>query len=185
MRVNRLPDWVSLEDRGRAERHLLDEARRLDAVQLRTVGKRLLEVIDPEGAEAEEARRLQAEADEAEARTSVSMWDDGEGTTNIWAKVPTSHGVMLRKALHAIANPQLADAIPRTNRTQPQVMGEAFCRLLETVDPMSLPSSGGLNAAVVVTMSLETLLGGLAPPRSTPVTGSRRARPGGWRARPV
>ena len=159
--LNRLPDWVSLEDRARAEAHLLDEARRLDAVQLRSVGKRLLEVIDPEGAEAEEARRLQAEADDAAARTSLSMWDDGEGTTNIWAKVPTSHGVMLRKALHAIANPQLADAIPRTNRTQPQVMGEAFCRLLETFDPESLPSSGGLNAAVVVTMSLETLLGGL------------------------
>ena len=159
--LNRLPEWVSTEDRARAERHLLDEARRLDAVQLRSIGRRLLEVVDPEGAEAEEARRLQAQADEAEARTSLSMWDDGEGTTNLWAKVPTRYGVMLRKALHAIANPQLADAIPRTNRTQPQVMGRAFCRLLETVDPEDLPASGGLNAAVVVTMSLETLMGGL------------------------
>ncbi len=159
--VNRLPDWVEVEDRARAERYLLDKAQSLDAVQLRAVGRRLLEVIDPEGAEAEEARRLQAEADEAEARMSLSMWDDGEGTTNLWAKLPTSRGVMLRKALHAIANPQLADAVPRTNRTQPQVMGEAFCRLIETLDPGELPSSGGLNAAVVVTMGLETLLGGL------------------------
>ena len=65
--LNRLPAWVGTEDRERAERHLLGEARRLDAVQLRSIGRRLLEVIDPEGAEAEEARRLQAQADEAEA----------------------------------------------------------------------------------------------------------------------
>lgn len=159
--VNRLPDWVEAEDRARAERHMLEEASRLDAVQLRAVGRRLLEVVDPAGAEAEEARRLQAEADVADARTSLSLWDDGTGTTNVWAKLPTSHGVMLRKALHAIANPQLADAIPRTDRTQPQVMGQALCRLLESLDPDDLPSSGGLNAAVVVTMRLETLVGGL------------------------
>ncbi len=159
--VNRLPDRVEVDDRARAERHMLQEAGRLDAVQLRVIGRRLLEVVDPEGAEAEEARRLQAEADVADARTSLSMWDDGTGTTNVWAKLPTSHGVMLHKALHAIANPQLADPISRTEQTQPQVMGQALCRLLETIDPEDLPSSGGLNAAVVVTMSLETLRGGL------------------------
>lgn len=159
--VSALPEWVEAAERAAAEQHMLDLASRFDAVQLRTAGKRLLEVIDPEGAEAEEARRLQSEADEAAARTSLSMWDDGKGTTNVWAKLPTSHGVMLRKALQGIANQQLADAIPRTDRTQPQVMGRAFCRLLETVDPDDLPSSGGLNAAVVVTVSLETLMGGL------------------------
>ena len=86
--MNRLPEWVEVEERARAEQYLLDRRQWFDAVQLRTVGKRLLEVIDPEGAEAEEARRLQAEADEAEARMSLSMWDDGEGTTNVWAKLP-------------------------------------------------------------------------------------------------
>ncbi len=33
-------------------------------------------------------------------------------------------------------------------------MGEAFCRLIETLDPNRLPHSGGLNATVVVTIPL-------------------------------
>ena len=39
---------------------------------------------------------------------------------------------------------------------------EAFCRLIETLDLDRVPHSGGLNAAVVVTIPLETLQGGLA-----------------------
>jgi len=41
-------------------------------------------------------------------------------------------------------------------------MGEGFCRLIETLDPSKLPSTGGLNATVIVTISMETLRGGLA-----------------------
>ena len=46
---------------------MLAEARRLDADQLRVLGRRLLEVIDPDAAEALEATRLQAEQDTADA----------------------------------------------------------------------------------------------------------------------
>ena len=50
-------------------------------------------------------------------------------------------------------------------------MGEAFCRLIETLDPNRLPHSGGLSATVVVTIPLETLQGGLGA--ATMDTGTR------------
>jgi hypothetical protein len=50
-------------------------------------------------------------------------------------------------------------------------MGEAFCRLIETLDPDRLPHSGGMSATVVVTIPLETLHGGLGA--ATMDTGTR------------
>ena len=58
--------------------------------------------------------------------------------------------------------------MPKANQ---RVMGEAFCRLIETLDPNRLPHSGGLNATVVVTIPLATLEGGLAA--ATMDTGTR------------
>jgi hypothetical protein len=110
--VKRLPQAVDAAVRARAEKHLLEEARRLDAAQLRVAGRRLLEVVDPEAAEAAEAKQVQDDEDAAAAKTWFTTWDDGEGTTHISAKVPTRHADMLAKALHNIANPKHGRAAP-------------------------------------------------------------------------
>jgi Domain of unknown function (DUF222) len=98
---------------------------------------------------------------------------------------------MLRAALHAIANPGLADAICRTEpatptsattvgttstsvpapKPGPRVLGEAFCRLVETLDVDRIPQTGGMSATVVVTIPIETLQGGLGA--ATMDTGTR------------
>ena len=116
--VHRLPAWVTPEQRSLAEKTMLAEALRLDAAQLRRLGRRLLAVIDPDGAEEAEARRLQAEEDDASRATSLSWWDDRRGTTHLFATMPTRHGQMLRKVIEAIANPQLPEAITRTTASQ-------------------------------------------------------------------
>jgi len=191
--VKQLPDDLEAADRVRAEKVMLAEAQRLDAAELRVVGHRLLEVIDPDAAEALEARRLQTEQDAAEANTWLTTWDDRAGTTHLNVKLSTRHADMLRTVLHAIANPSLADAITRTSiavdaegvgtrteRPGQRVMGEAFCRMLETLDPNRLPHSGGMSATVVVTIPLETLQGGLGA--ATMDTGTRHLTHGyaGW-----
>ena len=112
--VKELPDDLEAADRDRAEKVMLAEAQRLDAAELRVLGHRLLEVIDPDAAEALEARRLQTEQDAADANTWLTTWDDRAGTTHLNVKLSTSHADMLRTALHAIANPSLADAITRS-----------------------------------------------------------------------
>jgi hypothetical protein len=50
----------------------------------------------------------------------------------------------------------------RVARLSPVVRGEAFCRLLETLNVEQLPTTGGLAPTVVVTIPLTTLMGGLA-----------------------
>ena len=58
-------------------------------------------------------------------------------------------------------------------RASGQELGRAFCELLERLDGTGLPEVAGTGATVVVTMTLETLMGGLAA--ATLDTGDRIA----------
>ena len=78
--------------------------------------------------------------------------------------VPSRHAAMLTKALHAYAAPKHVRATGGTydhTRPSPERMGQAFTELIESLDPDALPDLGGTNATVVVTVDLDTLLGGL------------------------
>ena len=72
---------------------------------------------------------------------------------------------MLRKALLAKAAPKHRAAVdgqaPEPGRPTAHRLGLAFQEYLETYPADALPKAGGVNATVVVTMTLETLLGGL------------------------
>ena len=70
---------------------------------------------------------------------------------------------MLKKALWAIAAPrhQAATGPLRERKPTPERLGQAFCELIQRYPTDKLPKAGGLNATVVVLMSLETLIGGL------------------------
>ena len=46
-------------------------------------------------------------------------------------------------------------------RPGPERLGQAFTELIQRYPTKQLPKAGGLNATVVVTMPLDTLLGGL------------------------
>ncbi|QIK74644.1 HNH endonuclease signature motif containing protein [Nocardioides piscis] len=163
--VDALPDDVAEWVPPAATDFLLDKARDHDAKALRILGRRLLEVIDPEAADAEEARRLEAEEREARAAASFTMSDDGAGRCHGRFTLPTLHAEMLRKHLMALASPARAGI---TAPTQPgeralsrHRMGRAFMDYIESRQADTVPSAGGVPATVVVTMELETLLGGL------------------------
>ena len=177
--VMRLPGHVSAEDRGRAEAHLLDLAEHHHAQELKLLGRHLHHVIDPDSADEELAKALEREEAEARRKTVLRIRDDGQGTCHGEFRIPTLYGAMLATALHAIASPKRPDPIARTTgdaaadgdqsgvaaepRETPEVMGEAFCELLSRFPRKRLPKAGRMNATVVVTMTLESLLGGLAP----------------------
>jgi hypothetical protein len=158
--VDELPDTIGANTVAEAEAFLLAEAADHDAKALRVLGRRLLEVLDPEAAEAEEARRLAAEEAEARAKASFTMSDDGHGKVHGRFTIPSAHGSMLRKALLAIAAPSRNPDRPANTPTR-HAMGLAFLEYLETRPESSLPSAGGVSATVVVTMTLESLMGGL------------------------
>src|SRR4051812_47589133 len=71
-----LPDGLDPALIAKAEAHLIAEAAHYDAKALRVLGRRLLEVIDPDAADAHEAALLEKEERDARAAARLTMWHD-------------------------------------------------------------------------------------------------------------
>ena len=153
------PDLVD-----QAERHLLELAEVHDAKALKVLGRRILEVIDPDAADAHEAQLLEKEERDAQAATRLVVWDDGHGKTHGRFTVDSSlTGAMLKKALFAIAAPkhQASKGPLGERRPTPERLGHAFVEMIQRYPAKKLPQAGGLNATAVVLIPIETLMGGL------------------------
>ncbi|OIJ27136.1 HNH endonuclease signature motif containing protein [Nocardioides luteus] len=158
--LDELPADLDVEVKTKAEETLLAYATQFDPTQLRRLGRRILDVIAPEIAEAEEAKRLAAEEAHARKKTRLSMRRLGDGTTRITAVVPDACADRLATNLEAFASPrredgtrtETGDYLPYDRR-----MGSAFCQLLETLDPARLPIHGGDATTVIVTIALDQL----------------------------
>ena len=188
--VDALPADVDAGVRDEARRVLLRLAEVHDARDLRRLGKRVLDVVAPEVGESHEARILEQEEAVAAATASFTLVDDGAGRCHGRFTAPTHVGAMLRRHLLALANPArhgTADLTTADGGGKPpaQRLGEAFTEYVERYPTDRTPDSGGVSATVVVTMTLEQLLGGDAP--ATLDDGSRTppGRRVGWRARPA
>lgn len=175
-----LPDDLAAGVLVKAEAVLVGFARVHDAKTLRILGRRILDVVAPEVGEAWEAKKLEDEEREAERTAAFRMRDQGDGRTRGSFTIPTLTAEMLQKVLMAYAAPARQDA--RTDideeptdgrRRKPSASrwGRAFVELVERLDPRELPRAGGVNAAVVVTMTTATLGGAVAA--ATLDTGAR------------
>lgn len=167
--------------RTRAENHLVELAEHHDARDLRILGRRILDVIAPEVSEEHQRRTLENEEAQAAATASFTMNPDGHGSMVGRFKIPVLAGEMLAKHLRAIAapkhhlaathrqsaassSPSPGDSLssgdgPSAGPSRPLRLGQAFTEYLETRDAIGLPKAGGVAATVVVTMTLENLLG--------------------------
>ena len=174
--VNDLPDDVAAWVPAQAVAFLLEQAEEHDAKALRVLGRRLLEVIDPEAADAEEARRLEAEEAAAREAASFTMSEDGHGTCHGRFTLPVLQGQMLHR--HLVATALAENGKSRSGETETETesgagqsprppllgkhqLGLALMAYIESRPPETVPSSGGVAATVVVTMQLDTLQGGL------------------------
>ena len=150
--------------RGKARDHLLAAATEHDAQALRRLGKRILDVVAPELGEAQEAAVLAAEEARAHAAAELSLVDDGAGRCHGRFTVPSHVGAMLRRHLLARANParhtedELRDSQGEW-KPMHRRLGEAFIEYVERYPADHTPQTSGVNATVVVTMTLEQLLG--------------------------
>ncbi len=173
--LDELPDDLDAGVLEQATKALVAFAEVHDAKALRVLGRRILEVVAPEVAEAWEAEQLEKEEREAEKSAVFRMREDGHGRIKGSFTVPLLAGQMLERALLAFAAPkhQIATRADEANeqddqapvpvrRPTAQRLGAAFVELVERLDPKELPKAGGVNATVVVTMSLDSLKDGLA-----------------------
>ncbi len=158
-----LPDGLDPDLVTKAEAHLIAEAAHHDAKALRVLGRRLLEVIDPEAADAHEAALLEREERDAQAAARLVMWDDGHGRVHGKFTIPTLEGAMLKKALLALAAPKhrASQGPLGEQKPTPERLGQAFCEYVARYPRKKLPKTGGINATVVATVTLESLMDGL------------------------
>ncbi len=147
-----------------AQTRLVVEARDHDAKSLRILGRRILDVLDPVAADEAEAKKLADEDRKAQATTRLTMSEDGHGRVHGRFTLSSVQGAMLRKILLALAAPKHVAATQGAGVERvvgPERLGRAFGELIERYPADRTPAAGGVNATVVVTMDLATLLGGL------------------------
>ncbi|WP_141015086.1 HNH endonuclease signature motif containing protein [Nocardioides sambongensis] len=119
--------------------------------ELRRLADRILDVVAPEIAEEEDAKRLAALEAAATAKTSLRIRSLGDGLTRITALVADPVAGRLATYLDAFTSPRHQD--PGSERLpQHHARGLAFGTLLEHLDPTQLPDHGGDATSVVVTI---------------------------------
>ncbi|WP_224121549.1 HNH endonuclease [Nocardioides mangrovi] len=170
--VDTLPDETNAEQKTKAEQHLLDLAAEHDATALDRLGRRLWEVIDPDGADAHEAEILDRQEQAALRATYLRIWDDGHGKTHYQGVMPTLEGAAFTKIVLATMAAKHQNAV-KGSGTGPEEMGQAFSELIMRYPKDKLPKTGGLNATLLVTIPEDALLGRLEQAGTILDTGDR------------
>lgn len=151
-----------------AEAQLVAWAAQFRPTEVRRLGRHILDVVAPDVADAEEAKRLEAEERRAREKSSLRVKRLGDGTTRTTILQPDAEADRLLTYLDAFTSPrheaaegacrdQDADRIPMHRKR-----GHAFGALLERLDPAKLPVHGGDATTVLITVSLEALTTQLA-----------------------
>ena len=91
-----------------AEAHLVDRAAEFGPKELGRIGRRILDVVAPEIAEAAEAARLADLEAHADDQTRLTMRRLGDGTTRISSRVPDAAATRFATYLEAFTNPRVA-----------------------------------------------------------------------------
>ena len=166
-------DALPVEHRRKAEAHLIGCAAGHDPVALRRLAQHVLEVVAPEIAEDHELQALQRQEALAEEACRFTIADDGHGRCHGRFTLPSHVGAMLKQAVLAINSPK-----HRHHSGTPKGLGHAFCEYVTRYPIDRLPQAGGVDATVVVTMTLENLLGDSQTPAMLD-TGDPISRPPG------
>lgn len=130
-----------------------------------------MEIVAPQLFADAEAQRLLEEEQGARKKMRISFTSLGDGTTRVTQILPDSVAARLRTYLEAYTSPRHdtatrngfgrgfveADRIP-----YPRKLAQAFCALLEHLDPTKLPVHGGDATTVMVTIPLANLTKDLA-----------------------
>ncbi|KQY51597.1 MULTISPECIES: HNH endonuclease signature motif containing protein [unclassified Nocardioides] len=140
---------------------LLGFARQFDASDLAELGKGILEKLDPQRFEDDEAKRLQKEEDEANAKARITFSNDGHGRIHGRFSLPVVQGQLLRNQLLALADPRRQlPGDPDTGGASitPERMGQAFMELIEMFPADKLPTHAASSVALVITIDINDLL---------------------------
>jgi hypothetical protein len=160
--LDELPTDVPADVVSRAEDHLVAYAADFGPRELRVLGRRILEVVAPEVAEAAEARALEQEERRAAETMSLTLTPCGDGTTRLRGLLPDAAAHRLATCLDAFTSPRQEGEAGNAGEPLRRRRAEALCALLEHLDPAKLPDHGGDATTVLVTVTLDQLRAELA-----------------------
>jgi hypothetical protein len=149
--LDELPIEVTVEQRERAELHLVELCASFDPVALKKLGKHLLHVLDPDGSEVLEAEERRAAAREELRFTRT------DGGFKVAGFLRDESYAMVGAAIDPLAAPCTGADGPDL-RTAPQRNAEALVELSRrALTSGGLPTQGMAWAQLTVTADLETL----------------------------
>jgi hypothetical protein len=170
--AEKMPAGATEQERCDAEAGLVARAvNGMNARGLRQAGRRMLDHINRRLADEQESGMLEDENDEAEAKTSMYVWDNGDGTFSGRFTIPELHGQLLKSFLENLSSPR---RYVRNRAGEPvtdesvqstynglnyyEKLGAAFVELLEH---MPTKGFGGVAATMIVKIDHDRLRDGL------------------------
>ena len=105
--TRQLPAGVSAEQRHVVEEHLVKKAARFSPDQLRRVARRAIEAVEPDQrvVDAHENELVRSEEQAARNKSSLTLHDNGDGTTTGHFTIPALAAAILQKAIDAMTAP--------------------------------------------------------------------------------
>ena len=159
--MDALPSDLDSELVAKACAQLLADAGHFGPRELQVLGRRVLDVIAPDIADARDERMLRAEEDRGRAELRVTFRPRGDGVTDLLARVPDQVADRLCVYLDAFTAPRRtlgsASSSDVEGLSLPRRRGEALCALLEHLPADGLPAHGGTATSVMVMIDLDSL----------------------------
>jgi len=106
--TDQLPDGVTAEQRQTVEAALVEKAARFSPHQLRRIARRAIEGVEPDQTvvDAHENELIRTEEQAAREKCSLSLHDNGDGTTTGHFTIPALAAAMLGKVIDAMTAPR-------------------------------------------------------------------------------
>ena len=157
--MDTLPTDLGAKAREAAERQLIGWCRDFDPAEVARLGRRLWEIVDPEAADAHEAKLLAKQEKEAHRQRHLSLGPDGLGRFMLRGVFDAEAAAIVAAALDPLAQPLPATDDGPDPRSPGQRYAYAMVELCRRqLDAGELPSRGGEKPHLMVTISLDQLM---------------------------
>lgn len=166
--LKHLPVALSPSQMDQCQADVVGFADRFDPDELRRIAERMVEVIDPDHAEALGADRAERDARIAFLRRSLVVVSDHHGSMLVRGQLPMADGQLFLAQLDALMPSAASYHLTREIPDRMARRADALVRWCAVVAASKeLPTMGGDRPQVAITLSLSTLTAGLGAAATT------------------